>query len=116
DVDAELRATIAAFTAEIVALVHESAREQLARAAPPGPKPARKARGTVAANGAPAVFDELTERVAAFVRGHAAYTAAEIAVDVGVPAADVAKPLVDLLAAGRVRKSGAREQTRYFAT
>ena len=126
DADDEIRATIAAFTAEIVALVHEVARAELASAvssAPnrANPKPARRAMDATTASSsssspaAEPVPAATLERIAGFVRVHAAYTASEIAAGLGAPSDDVAAALAELVRARRVRKSGARAQTRYFA-
>lgn len=96
------------------ALVGELALEALARRARQTPKRAVKRRSAPPPRREPEEVAALAEKLYTAVCKHPGETMVSLSRHVGVPAKALALPACKLAKAGRIKKAGQRQFTRYF--
>jgi hypothetical protein len=128
NVEAEIRARLEQFAANLTALIQQSAMSSVEDAFAGGGAPARRGRRAVAAVAAPRaargrkgqkrdpkLLEALTEKLGGFIAKNQGLRIEQIGEALGVVTKDLALPVKKLIAAKRVSTKGQKRATTYFA-
>lgn len=131
DIEERIEQRIRAFADELRALIREAAHQAIDDAfgaastssSPPRRSNAKrtssKSRRRPSPKGTRRTTDQMQRDLDALrehVRRHPGSTALEIAAAIGMATREIARPIKKLIAAGDVRKTGVKSNTRYYAT
>ena len=127
----QIRARIAAFASELEALVRVAAIDAVTQslggsapapvraAAPAGAAAAsqpeaRRARGRSGGKRDPKVLAGTVEKAAEWIKGNPGKGVEAMAAGLKLPTKDLALPIIKLLDANRIKKTGQKRATKYF--